>query len=301
MAEALTPDGVVCVDKPAGVSSHDIVLATRRALGEKRIGHTGTLDPFATGLLVMMVGRATRLLRYVPGDPKVYEATAAFGAETETEDLHGAVTREAPLPSRETILATLPTFTGSVSQVPPAYSAKRVGGRRSYQLARKGIDVPLAPVTVRVDSWEPLEWTEDAGAVRALRVRVSCSGGTYVRALARDLARAAGSAAHLSALRRVQCGAFSVDGAVTLADLRDGRVTVRPAVDAVPQFPRVVLTSEQLGAIVRGIDIPAEGDASVAALVNGESGVLVAVAERRADRWQPKVVMRPAAAAGAHA
>jgi tRNA pseudouridine55 synthase len=293
MTTTRAPDGLLCVDKPAGVSSHDVVLAVRNALGERRIGHAGTLDPFATGLLVMLVGRATRLLPYVPGDPKVYEATIAFGAETDTEDLLGAVTRSAPLPSRDAIMAALPALSGSISQVPSTYSAKRVGGRRAYALARKGMVTALEPVNVRVDEWRVDEWRGAADAVTACIVRITCGAGTYVRALARDLGRSTGSAAHLTSLRRTRSGPLAVDDACSLAQLRDRAVQVRPAVDAIPHLPRQELTGDEVAAVVRGVAIAATVDGDRAALVNAATGVLVALGERRADRWQPRVVMRP--------
>lgn len=293
---ANTTDGLVLVDKPAGVSSHDVVNAARRALGERRIGHGGTLDPFATGLLVLLVGRATRLLPHMPGDPKVYEAVMRFGAETDTEDLLGSVTAEAPLPTRDALLAALPQFRGALQQVPPAYSAKRVDGRRAYARARAGETVELAPVTVRVDRWEVLDLVPADGGERVAgaTVRITCGGGTYIRSLARDLARACGSAAHLTALRRVRSGPFSVGDAVSLATLRDGEVTARPALDALPGFPRQPLDDADVARIVRGTDIPATAAGAWGALTHGRSGALVALAERRDDRWQPRVVMREA-------
>lgn len=299
-----TVDGLLLVDKPAGVSSHDVVSLARRALGEKRIGHAGTLDPFATGLLVILVGRATRLLPHLPGDPKVYEAVIRFGAETDTEDLHGAVVREAPLPSLQAIIAALPALVGHIQQVPPAYSAKRVDGKRAYELARAGEEVELKPVTIRVDRWELLESRGEPGVpldawdahapLRELVVRITCGGGTYVRSLARDLARACGSAAHLVALRRLRSGPFSVDDAQPMSELRDGKPRVRPALDALAGFPVQVLTDDDVNRIVRGIDVPAQVDGSWGALTNPGNGVLVALAERRDDRWQPRVVMREA-------
>jgi tRNA pseudouridine55 synthase len=296
-----TVDGLLLVDKPAGVSSHDVVSLARRALGEKRIGHAGTLDPFATGLLVLLVGRATRLLPHLPGEPKVYEATIRFGAETDTEDLGGSVVREAPLPTRRAMLAAMPALTGAVSQVPPAYSAKRIEGRRAYDLARAGESVELKPVTIRVDRWEVLELRDDVGRivegdapVREARVRITCGGGTYIRSLARDLARACGSAAHLTKLRRMRSGPFAADEAASLADLREARVTVRPALAALDGFPVQVLDDEEITRIVRGIDVPAHVAGAWGALTNGESGALVALAERQADRWQPRVVMHEA-------
>jgi tRNA pseudouridine55 synthase len=289
-----TADGLLLVDKPAGVSSHDVVGAARRAVREKRIGHAGTLDPFATGLLVLLVGRATRLLPHLPGDPKVYDAVIRFGAETDTEDLHGAVVREAPLPRRDALQAALPAFVGPLEQVPPAYSAKRVDGRRAYAMARAGEAVELAPVSIRVDRWDVLDLALDGDRVREATVRITCGGGTYVRSLARDLARAVQSAAHLVALRRVRSGPFDVADAHSLEDLREERVTLRPALDALPGFPVQALEAEDVGRIVRGIEVPATVDGAWGALVQGERRVLVALAERRADRWQPRVVMREA-------
>lgn len=297
-----TVDGLLLVDKPAGVSSHDVVSVARRALGENRIGHGGTLDPFATGLLVLLVGRATRLLPHLPGDPKVYEALIRFGAETETEDLDGAVSCEAPLPTRSALLEALPMLTGSIQQVPPAYSAKRVDGRRAYELARAGEVVELKAVTIRVDRWEVLafhgadgtvlgEAAAPATEVLEARVRISCGAGTYVRSLARDLARLAKSAAHLRALRRVRSGPFLVDEALTVQDLTEGKARLQPALAALPGFPVQPLSEDELAKIVRGIEVPATVEGAWGSLTSPEQGVLVALAERRGDRWQPRVVM----------
>lgn len=300
MTPTATPDGLLLVDKPAGVSSHDVVNAARRAVGERRIGHAGTLDPFATGLLVLLVGRATRLLPHLPDEPKVYEARIAFGTETDTEDLLGQPVREAPRPTRAQVLGALPRFVGTISQVPPAFSAKRVDGRRAYALARAGAPVALKPAHVTVQRWEVLQVEEDAdGRVASLDVRITCGGGTYVRSLARDLARAVESAAHLTALRRVRTGPFDVRDAVSLEDLRERRATPRPALDALPGFPTQRLSDGELAKIVRGIDVAATVPGAWGALVRDDGDVLVALAERRGtveapggERWQPRVVMR---------
>ena len=295
------PDGLLLVDKPAGVTSHDVVNAARRALGEKRIGHGGTLDPFATGLLVLLVGRATRLLQWVHDEPKVYDATVRFGAETDTEDLDGQVTREAALPSRAALEAAVVPLLGDVDQVPPAYSAKRVDGRRAYELAREGRAVDLKPVRVRVEAIRLSMFEGTDAAVQACRMRVTCGGGTYVRSLARDLARAVGSAAHLTALRRERAGVFSLARAIPLERLREGHdVTLAPAVDALEGYPHQVLDADEVAKIVRGIDVEARVEGAHAALLDGASsasgGTLVAFAERRpserGERWQPRVVMR---------
>lgn len=288
-ARALPIDGLLLVDKPAGMTSHDVVLIARRATGERRIGHAGTLDPFATGLLVLLLGRATRLLPYIDGEPKVYRATIEFGSETDTEDGEGQVTRSAEPPAGSAVLAALPALTGTVVQVPPQYSAKRVEGRRAYAAARAGEHVALRPVTIRVDSWEVLGWSGPR-----LDARVTCGGGTYVRSLARDLGRLSGSAAHLRALRRERSGPFRVEDAIAVDALRDGQATIRPPLDALGDMPRQRLDDDEVGRIVRGIDVPATVPGERGALTHPASDALVAVAERRGDRWQPRVVMREA-------
>jgi tRNA pseudouridine55 synthase len=301
MAPRPTPDGLLLVDKPAGVTSHDVVNAARRALGEKRIGHGGTLDPFATGLLVLFVGRATRLLRWVHDEPKVYDAVVRFGAETDTEDLDGAITRECALPSQEALRAAVPALLGEIDQIPPAYSAKRVDGRRAYELAREGREVDLKPARVRIEGIVLSAFEGTADAVASCRMRVTCGGGTYVRSLARDLARAAGSGAHLTALRRERAGVFTLANAVPLERLRSGEsVSLAPAIDALEGYPQQPLQADEVAKIVRGIDVEARVAGDFAALLDmgsaSSDGVLVAFAERRpserGERWQPRVVMR---------
>lgn len=303
MTRLPVPDGLLLIDKPAGVTSHDVVNAARRALGEKRIGHGGTLDPFATGLLVLLVGRATRLLRWLHDEPKVYRATVRFGAETDTEDLGGAVMREAPLPSRDALLSAVPRFLGDIDQVPPAYSAKRVDGRRAYELAREGREVEMKPAQVRVDAIELDAWDGSDDAVTMCQMRVTCGGGTYIRSLARDLARAVGSAAHLTALRRERAGVFSLASAMTLDRLRGGEpLVLAPAIEALEGYPRQALRDDEVSQVARGIDVEARVDGPFAALLDtsadASAATLVAFAERRpserGERWQPRVVMRDA-------
>ena len=282
-----TTDGLLLVDKPAGVTSHDVVLAARRAFGESRIGHAGTLDPFATGLLVLLLGRATRLLPHLDGVPKEYEATIALGRETETDDLDGATLRDAAPPSDAAIREAVAQLTGELRQVPPAYSAKRVAGRRAYEAARAGEALELAPAAVRVYEWRDLRRDGDL-----LRATIACGGGTYIRALARDLGRLTGSAAHLTALRRVRSGPFRVSEAVTLEQLRNGEARLRPALDALPTIPHVALTGEDAERVLRGIPVPRASEAPNAALVDERSGALVAFAAADGPRWQPRVVMK---------
>ncbi len=286
-------DGLLLLDKPAGISSHDAVLAARRALSEKRIGHAGTLDPFATGLLVLLTGRATRLLPFIPGEPKIYEARIQFGSETDTEDLLGVVTREASPPGEADVRAAIPALTGTISQVPPAFSAKRVDGMRAYEAARAGVMLELKPVSITVHSWHILAWNDST-----CDVRIVCGGGTYVRSLARDLGRAVSSAAHLIGLRRVAAGAFHVEQAQGVEALRTEVPRLRPSLDALPHLPRVQLSLEEVHRIRRGLDIaigePPTVTTSHVALVSAEHGGLIALGERIGDRWQPRVVMRDA-------
>ena len=282
-----TTDGLLLVDKPAGMTSHDVVLAARRAFGESRIGHAGTLDPFATGLLVLLLGRATRLLPYLDGVPKVYEATIVFGRETETDDLHGAKVRSASPPGDEAIAEAITRLTGPLEQVPPLYSAKRVGGRRAYDAARAGVALELAPSHVEVFAWRDV--TRDGDVLHAT---IECAGGTYVRALARDLGRLTGSAAHLGALRRTRSGPFRVVDAVTVDQIRQGDALLRPALDALPTIPHVTLEEVDAERVLRGIAVARTDDAPRAALVDARTGTLLALAEADADRWQPRVVMR---------
>jgi tRNA pseudouridine55 synthase len=282
-----TTDGLLLVDKPAGMTSHDVVLAARRAFGESRIGHAGTLDPFATGLLVLLFGRATRLLPYLDGVPKEYEATIVLGSETDTDDLHGLVVRTAPPPSDAAIAEAIMQLTGPLEQIPPSYSAKRIAGRRAYDAARAGVSLALAPAHVEVFGWRDVVRHGDR-----VRATIECGGGTYVRALARDLGRLAGSAAHLGALRRTRSGPFRVSDAVTVDAIRDGSTVLRPALDALPTIPRITLEEADAERVLRGIAVPRTGDAPRAALVDARSGALLALGEAANDRWQPRVVMR---------
>ncbi|MDQ6718201.1 MAG: tRNA pseudouridine(55) synthase TruB [Gemmatimonadota bacterium] len=216
------PDGLLLIDKPAGLTSHDVVLIARRAYGQRSIGHLGTLDPFATGLLVLLLGRSTRLANFLDIEPKVYEAVIRFGTETDSDDSTGAVTRTAPLLAVERIRQEVAMLTGRIRQVPPDYSAKSVDGERAYKAARKGTPMVQQPVTVTVHSWEIGELTGDS-----LPVTITCGGGTYIRALARDLGRAVGSAAHLESLRRISMGSLNVRDAMSVEQLKTASVEPR--------------------------------------------------------------------------
>lgn len=215
--------GLLLVDKPAGMTSHDVVQHVRRIYGERSIGHLGTLDPFATGLLLLLIGRATRLATFLDTEPKVYEAVIRFGAETDTDDETGTMIRTAALPSESDVRSGLETLTGTISQIPPAYSAKSVDGTRAYDAARRGEPLDLPPVDVAVHSWEIRELSHET-----LSAVVTCGGGTYIRALARDLGRLTSSAAHLSSLRRTRVGEFDIRDAATLEALGTDPARIRP-------------------------------------------------------------------------
>ncbi|HEX2716058.1 MAG TPA: tRNA pseudouridine(55) synthase TruB [Gemmatimonadaceae bacterium] len=279
-------EGLLLVDKPAGMTSHDVVDRARHALRERRVGHAGTLDPFATGLLVLLVGKATRLISFIPGEPKVYEATIRFGSATDTDDLTGAVVSEAPLPDRAAVERGMLALTGVIEQRPPAYSAKQVGGTRAYTAARRGAPLDLAPVRVRVDSWRLRAWRGEE-----CDVTIVCGGGTYVRALARDLGELSGSAAHLVALRRTASGPFSVSDAAAVAEL--SAEALRPALDALPDLERRVLAEGAASRVAHGNPIPAESASARVALL-APDGALLALAERDADEWRPRVVFADA-------
>lgn len=288
MGTSTTDDGLLLVDKPAGLTSHDVVAIVRRAVRSRRVGHTGTLDPFATGLLVVLIGRGTRLIPYVEGEPKVYEAAIRFGTETDTDDATGAVVREAAPPDHAAVVEAVPRLTGAIDQIPPAYSAKKVAGERAYDAARRGNVLELAPARVTVHAWELLSWEENT-----LHARITCGGGTYIRALARDLGRLTASAAHLTALRRVRSGPFDVHAAATIDQIKAGDFEVRSLRCAIPSMPVRALSDADLGRVVHGNAIAAENDTSRLALVDTDDA-LVAIADRQGAELRPRLVLRDA-------
>jgi tRNA pseudouridine55 synthase len=244
-------NGVLVVDKPAGPTSHDVVARVRRALGESRIGHTGTLDPLATGVLPLVVGRACRLAQFLSADEKAYLASVRFGEATATYDAEGrdasSVGTAAAAPvepagvSAETIERLLPGFRGSYQQAPPAFSAKKIAGVAAYKLARSQKPVDVPPVSVTVHALELLSY--EAGLAR---LSIVCSSGFYVRTLAHELGQRLMCGAHLEALRRVRAGDFSLDGAVPLETIQaEGRTAAErliPMEALLPRIPPVVLT-----------------------------------------------------------
>jgi tRNA pseudouridine55 synthase len=245
--------GVLVVDKPPGPTSHDVVDRVRRALGTRRAGHTGTLDPFASGVLPVCVGKATRLARFLAGGDKVYQATIRLGFATTTDDLRGEpIGPVRPVDvDRGAIERACRALTGSLRQVPPAYSARRVGGRRLYELARQGVEVERESAGITVHAFEVL-----AFAGERLEVAVTCSPGTYVRALARDLGQALGVGAHLSALRRTRSGDFALDGAGDgAAPSPAWEQALLPLSALLPGMPAVRVGAEGAAALRHGRDL----------------------------------------------
>ncbi|HST50521.1 MAG TPA: tRNA pseudouridine(55) synthase TruB [Pyrinomonadaceae bacterium] len=324
-------DGLLIVDKPAGWTSHDVVARARRILKEKRVGHTGTLDPFATGVLVLLVGRATRLAQFLAGAEKEYEATVRFGYATDTGDLTGArresasaaggIDVDAPVQDcatlgRARVESALARLRGEIEQVPPMYSAKKVGGKKLYELARRGEVVERSAARVRVEVFEIVNGEGDNFLTRNddgtcdARARVVCSAGTYVRALAESLGELLGTGAHLAALRRTRAGQFRAGVAVTpdeLQSLVEGKGLVEgggareiliPLEAALPDLPSAHLNAEESrrarhGAAVRALD-PAESfEEGAHVLMFDERGSLVAVGVYDAARalLQPRVML----------
>jgi tRNA pseudouridine55 synthase len=245
--------GVLVVDKPPGPTSHDVVDRVRRALGTRRAGHTGTLDPFASGVLSVCVGKATRLARFLAGGDKVYQATIRLGFATTTDDLRGepiGAVRPVDV-DREAIERAGRALTGSLRQVPPAYSARRVGGRRLYELSRQGVEVERESAEITVHAFEVLAFEGER-----VEVAVTCSPGTYVRALARDLGQALGVGAHLSALRRTRSGDFTLDGAVDgAAPSPAWELALLPLGALLPGMPAVRVGAEGAAALRHGRDL----------------------------------------------
>lgn len=293
-------DGVLVIDKPVGPTSHDVVARARRALGTPKVGHTGTLDPLASGVLPLVVGRATRLARFLSASVKEYEATVAFGRATDTYDAAGETTSEsAERPSASDVEAALAAFRGTFAQTPPAFSAKKIDGERAYRLARRAAPVAPAPVTVTVEALDLVECGPDS-----VRLRVRVSAGFYVRSLAHDLGMALGCGGHLAALRRTRAGAFTLAEAAPFDLLTpDHRETLAgrllPLERMLPDLPEARLTEAGQVRVGHGRDVgpgdlagPAPAAPGPVRLV-GPDGRLVAIAETvPGGALHPSVVLR---------
>lgn len=291
-ASAAPGAGVLPIDKPAGPTSHDVVAQARRALGERRIGHTGTLDPFASGLLLLCVGKATRLAEYLVGLPKRYEAVARLGERTDTDDGTGTVVERSDawtgLDERN-LAEALQAQVGRRAQTPPAYSAKKVGGERLYEKARRGEAVTPEPVEIEIHEIVLRE-------VRLPEVgfEVTCSSGTYIRSIARDLGDALGVHAHLTALRRTHVGDFSLTGAVTLDALGDAAAVGAALLDplaALAHLPRIDVDAAAARALGMGQSPETERALDGGPVVVAHEGELVAIAEIEGGRLRPRKVL----------
>jgi tRNA pseudouridine55 synthase len=305
-------DGILIVAKPAGPTSHDVVALARRLAATKRVGHGGTLDPFASGVLPVFLGHATRVVEYHLGDRKAYRATVCFGASSTTDDLEGELTPiGAPAPTRTTVEAALPALLGVISQRPPAYSAIKVGGRRAYALARAGETVVLAERQVTIHALKIEKW-DDTDPERPIAViDVECSAGTYIRALARDLGEAVGSAAYLGALTRTASGPFLLAAATPLEAIRMAAAEgpagllphLRPIDAGLEALPVVDLTEAEVAAIAKGQFVRPAGGVPATAdqyRLRDPGGTLVAIATASAGRLAPdKVFVTPSASATA--
>jgi tRNA pseudouridine55 synthase len=280
-------DGLVVVDKPGGMTSHDVVARVRRLAATRRVGHAGTLDPMATGVLVVGIGRATRLLGFLSGQDKEYDATIRLGVTTTTDDAEGEVTttRDASEVDDAVLAAAVGDLTGAIDQVPSAVSAVKVGGVRSYKRVRDGETVELAPRPVTVARFEILARRGDD-----VDVHVTCSTGTYVRALARDVGVALGVGAHLIALRRTRVGAFGLDRARSLDQLAS-HLELTPLTDVVAMtFPRWDASYDDARRIALGQRLAPVGLPTGPVGVFGPDGAVVALVEERDDAVRPTVV-----------
>jgi len=288
--------GVLVVDKPVGMTSHDVVQQVRAGTHIRRAGHTGTLDPRASGVLVVLIGPAVRLSEYVSTSDKRYQAVLRFGVTTSTYDTEGEITSRAPVDiSYEELEETLNTFVGEFEQTPPIYSAIKVGGRKAYDYARDGETVELEPRLITVHSIELLDWDPPEAVID-----IHCSSGTYIRSLASDLGQKLGCGATLVGLRRTRNGQFGLRDAVSLSKLQDAFNNgdwykyLIPAAEALSDWHTVVLTYEQVDAVRHGHRVPAAEVVEVGlwGRAISEEGELVALIEydAEANEWQPRKV-----------
>jgi tRNA pseudouridine55 synthase len=285
--------GVIVVDKPVGLTSHDVVQIVRRGTGIRRAGHTGTLDPRASGVLVVLIGPAVRLSEFVSAEDKRYQATIHLGSTTDTYDSEGVVT-ESGMPldvTKEAFAELLTKYVGEIEQTPPPYSAVKVQGERAYNIARRGEEVELTPRIIHVHSLELLEW-----ALPEVVVDVHCSSGTYIRSLAHDIGEELGVGAHLVGLRRSRSGRFTLRDAVSLRRLREAFEAgtwaqhLIPASEALGDWPAIELDQETLEKVRNGNRIPAAEGATGLARAVSEQGDLVAIIEVNNGEWQPRKV-----------
>ncbi len=285
--------GLVVVDKPGGMTSHDVVARVRRLAGTRRVGHAGTLDPMATGVLVVGVGQATRLLGYLALTEKEYAATIRLGQSTSTDDAEGEITGTSPAAdvSAETLHEAMARLTGETQQVPPSVSAIKVGGQRAYRLTRAGAVPQLQPRPVTVHEFTLTAIRSD-NDLTDIDVTVRCSSGTYIRALARDLGAALGTGGHLTRLRRTRVGGYRVEDASTLEQLAE-RFEVLPLEQAAAAaFPRRDLSADEARRLAHGGRLPAAGNTDPVAAY-APDGTLIALVTEESGHARPLAVFTP--------
>jgi tRNA pseudouridine55 synthase len=280
-------EGILLVDKPSGPTSHDVVATVRRLSGIRRVGHTGTLDPLATGLLAICIGRATRLAEYLSGQRKSYQATVRLGQDTTTYDAEGEIVAERQVTvSEEEIAAALEMFRGEISQLPPLYSAVKVDGRPMYRHAREGVEVERPARAVTIYEIELVRWRTPL-----LEVRIVCSSGMYVRSLAYDLGRVLDCGGHVKVLRRTAIGSFAVDEAVSLEALDKEQLLKQmlPAEAAVRHLPRLALSGDDALELYYGRAIARSADQPEASLASAfdDAGQFVGLVKSAGEYWQP--------------
>jgi len=288
------PGGLIIVDKPAGVTSHDVVARVRRLAGTRRVGHAGTLDPMATGVLVVGVEKATRLLGHLALTEKEYSATIRLGQATDSDDAYGTIISRASARgvSRPSLTAAADALRGEIRQIPPAVSAVKVGGKRAYQLARDGAPLRLEPRTVTVRDLTVQAVRRHVDLLDA-DVTVTCSSGTYIRALARDLGAALGVGGHLTRLRRTRVGPYREEDARTLDQLSAELAVLPLAQAAAAAFPRLDLTAEQAARLAHGGRLPASCPAGGTTAAFGPDGSLIALVTGEAETLRPLAVFVP--------
>ncbi|MCB0946573.1 MAG: tRNA pseudouridine(55) synthase TruB [Mycobacterium sp.] len=287
--------GIVVVDKPAGMTSHDVVGRCRRLFGTRKVGHAGTLDPMATGVLVIGIERATKILGLLTATSKSYAATIRLGRSTTTDDAEGEVLQNVSAAhiTDDQIHAGVAALRGEIAQRPSSVSAVKIGGKRAYQLAREGQDVQLAERQVCIDRFDVLDIRREGGFVD-VDVEVDCSSGTYIRALARDLGDALGVGGHLTALRRTRVGGYGLDHARTLEDLAEAPQLSYSLDEAcLLAFPRRDITAEQADDASHGRPLEAAGLDGVYAATD-DAGRVIALLEDKGPRTKSVVVIRPA-------
>ncbi len=285
--------GFVAIDKPAAWTSHDVVAKARGIVGQRKVGHAGTLDPAATGLLILGLGKATRLIRFVQSEEKEYVARVVFGVTTDTLDADGSILTREPMAFAESdLLDVLERFIGTIAQVPPMVSAVKVGGTRLYELARQGREIERTARAVEVYDIDLVDFAP--GPYPEATMVIRCGTGTYVRSLAADIGQALGGGAHLGSLRRTRIGAISVKDAATIGEFeKDPRSRVMPMSNGLDHLPAIRLDEQASQAVCHGTQFAADAfgvDAELVRMV-GSDGELLAVYGRREASWKPEVVV----------